>query len=56
MDKQKVETVSSRLMEVCVENGLTIAEMFEIALIFPRKVKAEISKTEQRVGFTIGPD
>ena len=52
MDKQKVETVSSRLMEVCV----TIAEMFEIALIFPRKVKAEISKTEQRVGFTIEPD
>ena len=56
VDKQKVETVSGRLMEVCVENGLTIAEMLEISLMFPRKVRVEISKMEQRLGFTVESD
>lgn len=56
MDKQKIETVSSRLMEVCIENGLTIAEMSELTLVFPREVRAEIRKMEQRVGFTVESD
>lgn len=56
VDRQKIETVSSRLMEVCIENGLTIAEMSEFTFVFPREVRAEIRKIEQRVGFTVESD
>ncbi len=56
MEKQKLETVSNRLLEVCVENGLTITEMAKITFIFKRRVIEEIRRMEQRVSFTIEPD
>lgn len=54
--EKKLETISYELMEMCVEKGLTITEMFEVAFMFPRMVKAEISKMEQKVGFTVETD
>lgn len=51
--KKNLEAVSYELMGICVEKGLTITEMFEVAIMFPRMVKEEISKMEQRVGFTL---
>jgi hypothetical protein len=56
VEKQKLETVSNRLLEVCVENGLTITEMAKITFIFKRRVIEEIRRMEQRVSFTIEPD
>ncbi len=54
--KKKTEAVSYELIKMCVEKGLTITEMFEVALMFPRLVKEEISKMEQRVSFTVESD
>ncbi len=54
--KQKIEAVSYELMNVCVEKGLTVTEMFELAVNFPRLIKKEISKMEQKTSFTVNSD
>lgn len=53
---RKAEAVSYELFKICEEKGLTIAEMFELARIFPHQVKDKIKMIEQRTNFTMGHD
>lgn len=54
--RKRMEVVSYELFKICEEKGLTIAEMLELARIFPHQVKDKIKMIEQRTNFTMGHD
>lgn len=51
--RKRMEAISYGLLEICVEKGLTIAEMTELSRIFPRLIKEGIRMIEQRTNFTV---
>lgn len=54
MDKlEKLETISKEIIEICIKNGLSISEMNDLAMFFPKLMRKEIAILEERTLFKV---
>lgn len=53
---EKIETTLNELMKCCEQSNLTISEMQNIAIMFPRYIRKKINNFEDRTVFTSDPD
>lgn len=54
--KEKLEAISNKIIEVCIENDLTVYEMAELAIFFPKLIREKILDFETRTAFTLNSD
>lgn len=51
-EKKKIETVSSELLKICTEKGLSISDMYELSRVIPQKIRKQIDLLESHTKFT----
>ena len=54
--KEKIEAISSMMINICIENGLTVCEMADLAIFFPKFIREKIMDFEARTAFTLNSD
>lgn len=50
---QKLETISNKIIEYCIKNGLTISEMNDLTIVFPNIARKKILAFENATAFTL---
>lgn len=50
---ERVEAISRELLSECAKKGLTIEEMYDLAMFFPRFIRREINALESSTVFTL---
>lgn len=56
MQNEKIKNTCQELLEVCVKNGLSISDMFEVSRAFRKTVEQQIDTLEHNTTFTVSSD
>lgn len=56
VENEKIKNTCQELLEVCVKNGLSISDMFEVSRAFRKTVEQQIDTLEHNTVFTVSSD